>query len=671
MTQKSIGFILSAALLAIVPCMAQPPPGVLYSTTVPYSIPPTATSPPIVGAIATDASGNTYVTGSVYSNGLPSTPGVVQPAFAGGPDADAFVAKFDSSGTLVFLTYLGGTGGGVGTSIAVDASGDIYVGGTTSSSDFPLDQQGCQVNQCTFVAKLSGDGKSLIWSTSVLGTSGQLALAPDDSTFVLSQTVIMEVVAGNSVEPSVTEFTGSGQEEAAVVPSAATALVVGSDGSVYTGGSGFVAKMNSSLSGNTWLTHIGGNGTTAVSLIVSAPDGSLWAAGSTTSTDFPVLPGALQPQPSPYGSSGFLVHLSADGSQTLASTYLPSPPTSLTLDMSGNPIVNAPYQGALQATAGAQWPCEQPTSTGYAGFIGKLDSTAQHVLWGTSTGPSVPIGPATVDSRGNAVVAGTDVNGNLILAALSTTSVSPRLVESCITSAVHGSALHLAPGELFSIYGAGFGPAQGIAAQSSGNKIGTELGGLQVTVEGTAVPLLYVSSAQINLVAPFLLDGRTAAHIKIVTPGATSNEVVLGVQEAVPEIFAIVNQDGTVNSQAHPAHAGDVLSMWLSGVGQTNPPGVDGVIPTAASGTPVLPIEVRMQSVPSVVVNATVTYAGNAPGLVSGVAQVNFEMPRLNPPVVGISGPPVPTGPPYSAGFELSVGATPNPPHANTAIWFE
>lgn len=68
--------------------------------------------------------------------------------------------------------------------------------------------------------------------------------------------------------------------------------------------------------------------------------------------------------------------------------------------------------------------------------------------------------------------------------------------------------------------------------------IGTQLGGVQVFIEDTAVPLLYVSAAQINLEAPYLLDGRTAAHIKIVTTSATSNEVVLGVRPSAPEIFS-------------------------------------------------------------------------------------------------------------------------------------
>jgi uncharacterized protein (TIGR03437 family) len=66
--------------------------------------------------------------------------------------------------------------------------------------------------------------------------------------------------------------------------------------------------------------------------------------------------------------------------------------------------------------------------------------------------------------------------------------------------------------------------------------------------------------------------------------------------------------------------------MFVSGVGQTTPAGVDGEIPPTAGGNPILPIKVQLDAG-----FANVTYVGNAPGLVSGVTQVNFQIPRLPP----------------------------------------
>ncbi len=705
------------ALLAI-PCMAQPP-GIVYSTTVPYSGTQGYlgyTPPATVSLIVTDASGNSYIVGSVASAGLPTTPGVVQPGFAGGTCTttfnqsilchDAFIAKFDSNGVLVFLTYLGGTGNDVPYGLAVDATGDIYVGGQTTSTDFPLAGSPWRPtlsNLGTFITKLSSDGKQLIWSTVLNGSLLQLAIAPDGSVYYLPQTIV-QVPMGVSATTALTNLTQTGQFVATMnVPSGTQALAAGADGSLYIGGTaggpanppdvhptpgawqttynggydGFLGKVNPNLSGFSWLTFVGGteiNPETlnSVNLIEPASDGTLWINGNTSESDFPVLAGALQSQPSPAGS-GFLVHLSADGSKALASTYLPIPLTSLALDGSGNVVFSAANQNGFPATPGAQWPCRQSQSIFDAqGFFGKIDSAGQHLLWGTWAGPSVPVGPAAVHKNGNAVAAGSvPGSGDITLTAMTTVLGPPRLVESCIAqSGSPNLSGPLAPGEIFSIYGAGFGPQQGVAAQPSGNKIGTELAGVQVFIEGTPAPLLYVSSTQINLIAPYLLDGRMAAHIRILAADVTSNEVVLGVRQAVPEIFlnpavsssqtfptaAILNQDGTVNSAINPAHVGDTVAMFVSGVGQTNPPGVDGEIPQAAGGTPVLPITVQAA------ITTNVTYAGNAPGLVSGAVQVNFQIPQFNP---------VGAGPPYPVAIGLSVGGANTGGAGSPAVWVE
>ncbi|HTQ55575.1 MAG TPA: SBBP repeat-containing protein [Bryobacteraceae bacterium] len=684
------------------------PPGVVYSTTIPYTLPPgTQVGPgigppsPGVSAIATDASGNSYVTGSVYTTGYPATPGVVQPANAGGncpygffplprPCPDAFIAKFDSHGTLLFLTYLGGSGADKPGFIGLDASGNIYVAGETTSADFPLAGNPWRPSlsdQVAFLAKLSGDGKTLIWSTVVSGDLFQLAIAPDGSVYYCaSETSATDEV--NSISVALTKLTKDGQFATTLnIPSGTQTLAVGVAGTVYIGGftqgsdivptagawqtsfgggsqDAFVARMNPSVSGFAWLTFVGGDGYSYLTQMQPAPDRSIWVSVGTISPNLPVLPGALQAQLSPDAKpGGYLLHLSADGSKALAATYLPAAFSTLALDAAGNVILDAPYPSAFQATPGSPWPCQQPGAaslSGGIGFYGKIDSAGQHLLWGTWTGDAVPFGPMAVDTAGNAVAAGTDGPGDLLISALTTASGPPRLVDSCILpSAFPSLSGPLVPGELISIYGAGFGPPQGVAAEPAGSAIGTELAGVQVVIEGTPAPLLYVSSAQINLVTPYALDGLSSAHVQIVTPSSTSNEVVLDVQPAAPGIFvgqsyedmptaAIINQDGTVNSPDHPAHPGDVVEMFASGLGQTDPPGIDGFIPQAPGGTPVLPVTVQLLSAP-VSPEAKVTYAGYAPGFVSGAMQVNFLIPSFH--ATG-------AGPPYAVSIVLYAGDT-------------
>ena len=90
-------------------------------------------------AIAVNATGNAYVTGFTGESGFPTTSGAFQTVEGGGFSSDAFVAEFDNSGSsLVYSTYLGGNNEDYGYAIALDAAGDAFVTGTTSSPNFPL-----------------------------------------------------------------------------------------------------------------------------------------------------------------------------------------------------------------------------------------------------------------------------------------------------------------------------------------------------------------------------------------------------------------------------------------------------------------------------------------------------------------------------------------------------
>ena len=104
--------------------------------------------------IAVDSSGNAYVTGETDSTNFPMASPLQ--ATHGGGNWDAFVAKLNAAGSaLVYSTYLGGTGGDYGNGIAVDGSGNAYVTGSTSSSDFPTVNP-LQANGESFVAKVRG-----------------------------------------------------------------------------------------------------------------------------------------------------------------------------------------------------------------------------------------------------------------------------------------------------------------------------------------------------------------------------------------------------------------------------------------------------------------------------------------------------------------------------------
>src|SRR5262249_9639323 len=136
----------------------------------------------IANAIAVDASGNAYATGSTLSTDFPTTPGAFDHTCGSGgcggfyyyAVSDAWVAKIDATGsTLAYSTFLGGDGDDIGLGIAVDSGGNAYITAETSSSDFPTKNpvQNSLKGPDAFVTKLNGSGSGLVYSTFLGGAN--------------------------------------------------------------------------------------------------------------------------------------------------------------------------------------------------------------------------------------------------------------------------------------------------------------------------------------------------------------------------------------------------------------------------------------------------------------------------------------------------------------------
>jgi hypothetical protein len=167
--------------------------------------------------IAADAAGNAYVTGWTRSTNFP-TKNAFQATFSSGED-DAFVTKLDSVGkTALYSTYLGGSGDDLGYGIAVDAAGNAYVTGETSSTDFPT-KAAFQANlggyYNAFMTKLNTGGNALVYST-YLGGSGidiGYGIAVDaSSVYVVGQTSSSDFPTKNAFQAT---FSG-GEDDAFV-----------------------------------------------------------------------------------------------------------------------------------------------------------------------------------------------------------------------------------------------------------------------------------------------------------------------------------------------------------------------------------------------------------------------------------------------------------------------
>jgi uncharacterized protein (TIGR03437 family) len=196
--------------------------------------------------------------------------------------------------------------------------------------------------------------------------------------------------------------------------------------------------------------------------------------------------------------------------------------------------------------------------------------------------------------------------------------VRPGASNPSVVNAASLRAGALAPGELISIFGGGFGA------------------GTRARFDGVAGPLLYAGGAQLNAVVPYAVAGQPSTRMEVESNQALQMAAPLAVAAAAPGLFtldasgsgqaAVLNPDYSLNSPSNPAAKGAVVMLYGTGEGQTDPPGVDGKPCGEVPPKPTQPVSVRIGGVP-----AEVLYAGGAPGLVAGVLQVNARIPTQAP----------------------------------------
>ena len=299
-----------------------------------------------------DKDENIIAVGESAKNDFPVTTGAYQRNLKGSDNCVA--VKLTSDGqTLLFGTFLGGSGGDSSVSVKLDSVGNLVLAGTTSSNDFPTTpgafMRGLQ-RQDAFVSKISGDGSQLIFSTllggSSLDSASALALDSNDN-------------------PVVCGFTYSSD-----FPTTANAFQT-RDREQSINWAVFVSRLSAdgtTLLASTYLSGSGSlesNGDWPEDLILDS-SGNPIVCGITSSRDFPVTTGTFQTQNVALTYAAFVVKLSADETTLILGTYLAGPggsvqeATALALDHLGNIVVggitNAPdfptTAGAFQRTYG-------------------------------------------------------------------------------------------------------------------------------------------------------------------------------------------------------------------------------------------------------------------------------------------------------------------------------
>jgi hypothetical protein len=354
-------------------------------------------------AVAIDKAKNLYVTGRTNSTNFPVTAGVVQKKLTGG-GTNAFVAKFTSAGKLVWSTYLGGAGT-EGNSIAVDASGNIFVGGET---------EGVGGLKDGYVAELNPTATAITWSGTIGGTG-------TDS--IRSIALLGDEVYATGYTNSIDFPTTVG----ALQPNCGSAC------SDYY--NGFVAKLG--IGGVSYATYLGGTTTTVpgttfnlgIGIALDA-SGDAFVTGTTNTIDFPVTSGTFQTKYSgttdllggvagcidfisgklPCGDA-YVVKLNPNGTKVLWATYLGGSTAdighAIQLDSKGNVWVGGYTQSyashthtAFPTTSNA---FQKVKGGGLDAFLSELSPTGASLIYSTYYG-----GPNDEEAFGMAV----DASGN-------------------------------------------------------------------------------------------------------------------------------------------------------------------------------------------------------------------------------------------------------------------
>jgi hypothetical protein len=336
--------------------------------------------------IAVDDQGHAYVVGYVNSTGFPVTPGAFQTTFSG--NEDAYVTKFSpNGGSLVYSTYLGGSGTDRGFGISLDDEYCAYVTGQTNSINFPITPGAFQTTRgYMFVTKIAADGGSLIYS-SFLGNSNidigyDIAVDSQGSAYVTGRTT-------STVLPS--------------TPGAFQTTLPN------TNSSGFITKVSPNGASLIYSTYLGGNFSESSLGIALDTQGHAYVTGTTESTNFPVTPGAFQT--TFVEDAVFVTKLAMDGSSLVYSTFLSGSNFdygySIALDTLGHAYVTGGTNSSdFPVTPGAFQTTKGPTNG--QPFVSKLspsgDSLIGSTFIGGSTGSSVR--DINTDLQGHAYITG-------------------------------------------------------------------------------------------------------------------------------------------------------------------------------------------------------------------------------------------------------------------------
>jgi uncharacterized protein (TIGR03437 family) len=464
--------------------------------------------------------------------------------------------------------------------------------------------------------------------------TGSITISPTTGANLPSGALTIPVVLTVSASTTVTVSPSSlsfSQSQGATTPPASQTVTL-----TATGGSTSFTASVSPVTGGTWLQVTPLSGTASGTLTASVLQNSLSPGTYTSNIVLTFLNSATPTVTVPVS----LVVTTAQA-VTVTPTALSfayqlggaAPPTqTLKVTSTGGAATIA-----AAASSTTSWLSVTPT-TGTTGADGTALTLTATVTPTSFTAAGTYTGSITITPTGQTAIT---------VAVTVTVTGVPVPQPSTIANSASGAFGSISPGELITIKGTNIGPSTAATfSVGPGGTLNSTLSGVQVTFDGIPGTPTYVSAAQINVIVPYEIAGRATTTVVVSYQSQQSAGISQQVANQAPGIYtfsatgvgqaAVLNQNGTYNGPASglviggqtvttvPAPQGSVISVFMTGGGQSNPASVTGTV-TPNAGT--------LYKIPGTVtatingVNALVEFAGEAPALVTGVIQVNLLVP--------------------------------------------
>jgi uncharacterized protein (TIGR03437 family) len=491
--------------------------------------------------------------------------------------------------------------------LAADSMGDLYIADRQNYRIRKVNSSGTTTTIAgNGIDSSAGDGGSALAAS--FSYVGGIALDLTGNLWISDQNRIRRITVGGLISTVVGQtqagFSGDGGAALAVTLNGPTALAFDGSGSLYfvDAGNYRVRKLSaggivSTVAGNGNYTASGDNGP-AISAGMYPTGIAVDASGSLYISD--IIAGTIRKV-----TNGIITHFAGGGSggdggpASTAGIF----PQDIALDTTGNLYV-CEGVGVRRISS--------------SGIIGTLTA---------NTGCS----GLTTDSNGNLYASEPNVVYEIVAAPL----LQPQINIGGVTLGGGFTPGTVVPGAILSIFGSNF---SSIESTPAGPPLPTNVGGVQVLLNGEAAPLFYVSPTQLNIQAPFdLVVGQTVVVI-VQNGGGQSPPQILRVASYQPGIFTIsgfgnqgailiagtdiVAMPVTPGIPSSPVKAGASISVFATGLGLTDP-----TVPTnSAAPTTTLATVRTAVSVTVGGLSATVTFAGLTPGFM-GLYQVNAILP--------------------------------------------